>query len=158
MPVEPTLTDKLFRVAVWLKGLDAVSQLVGGLVLIFLPSRSLTWLAHAIVTRDLLGPPTGPLAGHLEEAVHHLFDGGHTFVIGYLLVHGLIKLALVVALLKQKVRLYPAAITVLGLFVLFELIRGVQTHSVLLPVLTALDIVIIVLVVKEYREMRRKPD
>lgn len=153
---ELTLTDKLFRVAVWLKGLDAVSQLVGGVLLIFLPPRALTRIAHGVVTRDLLGPPTGPLAGYFEEAVHHLVDGGRAFVIGYLLVHGLIKLGLVVALLRKKVRWYPVAITALGLFVLFELVRGAQTHSLLLPVLTVLDIVIIVLVIKEYREIRRE--
>lgn len=152
---ELTLTDKLFRVAVWLKGLDAVSQLAGGALLIFIPPRALTWIAHGVVTRDLLGPPTGPLAGHFEEAVQHLVGGGRAFVIAYLLVHGLIKLVLVIALLRKAVRWYPAAITALGLFVLFELVRGAQTHSLLLPVLTALDIAIIVVVIKEYREIRR---
>lgn len=87
--------------------------------------------------------------------MQHLIGGGRAFVIAYLLVHGLIKLVLVVALLRKAVRWYPAAITALGLFVLFELVRGAQTHSLLLPVLTALDIAIIVVVIKEYREIRR---
>ncbi|MDI2030717.1 DUF2127 domain-containing protein [Saccharopolyspora sp. TS4A08] len=151
----PTLTDKLFRVAVWLKGLDAVTQLLGGVLLIFFSPRELTRIAHGVVTRDLLGPPTGALAGHFEEAVQHFAGGTRAFVIGYLLVHGLIKLVLVIALLREAVRWYPVAITALGLFVLFELVRGVQTHSLVLPALTALDIVIIVLVIKEYREIRR---
>lgn len=154
---ELTLTDKLFRVAVWLKGIDAVGQLAGGVLLIFLPPQALTRIAHGVVTRDLLGPPTGPLAGHFEEAVRHFAGGTRAFVIGYLLVHGLIKLGLVIALLRKKIRWYPAAITALGLFVLLELIRGVQTHSLILVLLTALDVVIIVLVIKEYREIRREP-
>ncbi|MEV4733525.1 DUF2127 domain-containing protein [Saccharopolyspora sp. NPDC049426] len=157
MGAEVTMTDRLFRAAVWLKGLDAVGQLAGGVLLIFFPPRALTRIAHGVVTRDLLGPPAGPLAGHFEEAVRHFTGGARAFVIGYLLVHGLIKLVLVIALLRKAVRWYPAAITALGLFVLFELVRGVQTHSWVLPVLTVLDIVIIVLVIKEYRELRRNP-
>ncbi|SFS56909.1 DUF2127 domain-containing protein [Saccharopolyspora flava] len=155
MAGELTLTDKLFRVAVWIKGLDAVGQLLGGVLLIFFTPRALTRIAHGIVTRDLLGPPTGPLAGHFEEAVQHFAGGARAFVIGYLLVHGLIKLGLVIALLRKEIRWYPVAIAALGLFVLFELIRGVQTHSLILPALTVLDIAIIVMVVKEYRELRR---
>ncbi|RRO17372.1 DUF2127 domain-containing protein [Saccharopolyspora rhizosphaerae] len=154
---EVTLTDRLFRVAMWLKGLDAVSQLLGGVLLIFLPPRALTRIAHGIVTRDLLGPPAGPLAGHFEEAVQHFVGGARAFVICYLLIHGVIKLGLVIALLRREVRWYPVAITALGLFVVFELLRGVQTGSLVLPLLTIMDIVIIVLVVKEYREIRREP-
>lgn len=150
-----TMTDRLFRIAVWLKGLDAVSQLLSGVLLIFIPPHTLTRLAHRAVTRDLLGPPAGPLAGHFEDAVRHFVDGGRWFVIGYLLLHGLIKLFLVIALLRKMLRLYPAAITALGLFVLAELFRAVQTHSILLPILTILDIVIIVLVIREYREIRQ---
>ncbi|MEB3369358.1 DUF2127 domain-containing protein [Saccharopolyspora mangrovi] len=158
MGAEVTLTDRLFRVAVWIKGLDAVGQLAGGVLLIFFPPAALTRIAHGVVTRDLLGPPTGALAGHFEEALHHLADGSaRTFVIGYLLVHGLIKLGLVVALLRKEIRWYPVAIAALGLFVLFELVRGVQTHSLVLPLLTVLDIAIIVMVIKEYRELRREP-
>lgn len=41
----------------------------------------------------------------------------------------------------------------LGLFVLYEIYRVTQTGSVLLPFLAALDVAIIVLVIREYRAL-----
>lgn len=156
MGAEVTLTDKLFRVAVLLKGLDGATQLVAGVLLIFLSPTTVNRLAHAVVTRDLLGPPTGPLAGHFEVAVQHFVTGGRTFVIAYLIAHGLIKLVLVIALLRKIMPMYPVAMTALGLFVLFELLRAVQTRSLVLPLFALLDVVIIILVLKEYLELRRQ--
>ncbi|MBB5153910.1 DUF2127 domain-containing protein [Saccharopolyspora phatthalungensis] len=156
MGTEPTLTDKLFRIAVVLKGLDGAVQLIGGVLLIFVPPTIVTRFAHAVVTRDLLGPPTGALAGHFEVAAQHFVAGGQTFLIIFLIAHGVIKVGLVVALLCKIMPMYPVAMTALGLFIIFELLRAVQTRSLVLPFFAALDVVIFVLVLKEYRELRRQ--
>jgi len=156
MGAPSTLTDKLFRIAVWLKGLDGATQLIAGIVLIFLSPAAVSRFAHAIVTRDLLGSPTGVLAGHFEVAVQHFVGSARTFVIIYLVLHGVIKLGLVIALLRKIVPMYPVAMAALGIFVVFELLRAIQTHSALLSLFALLDVVIIVLVLKEYRELRRQ--
>ncbi|GAA0609089.1 DUF2127 domain-containing protein [Kutzneria viridogrisea] len=152
-----TTTDKLFKVAVTLKGLDGLSQLVLGIVLIFIPPTVITGLANAVVTRDLLGDPGGTLSEHLETAAHNFADGSSRgFAIGYLLLHAVIKLGLVAALLRKVVPLYPIAALVLGAFVVYELYRAVHTGSIALPFFAALDIVIIVLVLREYRQLRQE--
>ncbi|PKW13904.1 DUF2127 domain-containing protein [Saccharopolyspora spinosa] len=156
MAAETTMTDKLFRVAVLLKGLDGAVQLIGGVLLIFLSPDTVTRFAHAVVTRDLLGPPAGSLAGHFEEAAQHFASGGSTFVIAYLIAHGVIKIGLVIGLLLKIMPLYPVALTALGLFVIFEVLRAVQTRSIALPFFAALDVVIIILVLREYLELRRR--
>jgi uncharacterized membrane protein len=80
------------------------------------------------------------------------FAGGdRTFVLLYLGLHGVVKLALVWALLRKWRPAYPVAAAVLAVFVGYELIRAVNTRSVVLPFLAALDIVIIVLILREYR-------
>ena len=61
------------------------------------------------------------------------------------------KLALVTALLRRWLPAYPAAVLVLGAFVLYELYRATRTGSVLLPFLALLDLAIIVLIAREYR-------
>ena len=43
-----------------------------------------------------------------------------------------------------------------GVFVLYELYRATRTGSVLLPFLALLDLAIIVLIVREYRLLRRE--
>ncbi|MEV0697364.1 DUF2127 domain-containing protein [Saccharopolyspora sp. NPDC050389] len=156
MGTRTTLTDKLFRVAVLLKGLDGAVQLIAGVLLIFLSPNTITRLAHAVVTRDLLGPPAGPLAGHFEEALQHFAGGNRTFVITYLIAHGVIKIGLVIGLMLKIMPLYPVAMAALGLFVVFEVLRAVQTKSVVLPLFAALDVAIIVLVLREYLELRRR--
>jgi uncharacterized membrane protein len=152
-----TWTDRLFRIAVVLKGLDGGFQLVAGIALLFIPARAIISLVQLIVTRDLVGNPAGMLATHLQSAVQN-FTGGstHTFVIVYLLVHAVIKLGLVVALLRNVAPAYPVAAVALGVFVVFEVLRAIRTHSVALPIFAALDVLIIVLVVREYVVLRRE--
>ena len=152
-----TTTDKLFKVAVALKGLDGLGQLVLGIVLIFIPPTLITGLANDVVTRDLLGDPNGTLSTHLQTAAHDFADGtSRTFAIGYLLLHAVIKLGLVAALLRKVLPLYPVAAVVLGAFVVYEIVRAVHTHSIALPIFAAIDVVIIVLVVREYFQLRRE--
>lgn len=156
-PKTITWTDRLFRIAVVLKGLDGASQLLAGIALLFIPAKAITDLVQLIVTRDLVGNPAGMLATHLQTAVQD-FTGGstHTFVIVYLLVHAVIKLGLVVALLRKVTPAYPIAAGALGVFVVFEVLRAVHTHSIALPIFAALDVLIIVLVVREYLHLRRE--
>ncbi|MGH3786695.1 MAG: DUF2127 domain-containing protein [Pseudonocardiaceae bacterium] len=74
----------------------------------------------------------------------------------YLGLHGVVKLALVAVLLRRWLPAYPIAVVVLGAFVVYELYRATRTGSMLLPLLAALDIAIIVVIVREYRLLRRE--
>ncbi|GAA3439536.1 DUF2127 domain-containing protein [Kutzneria kofuensis] len=152
-----TTTDKLFKVAIGIKGLDGLGQLVLGIVLIFIPPTLITGLANEVVTRDLLGDPGGTLSTHLQTAAHDFADGSsRAFAIGYLLLHAVIKLGLVAALLRKVLPLYPVAAVVLAAFVVYEIVRAVHTHSIALPIFAAIDVVIIILVIREYVQLRRE--
>ncbi|MFR9731143.1 DUF2127 domain-containing protein [Saccharopolyspora sp. MS10] len=152
-----TWTDRLFRAAIALKGLDGAGQLLAGIVLAWLPPAAVTRLAHAVVTRDLLGSPSGALAARFDLASQHFAHGAtRTFAIAYLLVHGVIKLALVVALWREVVPLYPVAIVALLALVVVELLRAAESSSVLLVLFAALDVTIIVLVCREYVALRAR--
>jgi uncharacterized membrane protein len=154
---QATNTERLFRIAIALKGLDGAVQLVGALILVIIPSTVVTGFAHAVITRDLLGDPSGTLARHLQTATENFVNGGtKTFAVAYLFAHGVIKLALVWALARKWVRAYPVAMVVLAAFVVYEVYRAVNTHSIALPFFAALDAVIIVLVYREYRQLRRE--
>ncbi|GDY32905.1 DUF2127 domain-containing protein [Gandjariella thermophila] len=154
---QATTTERLFRIAVAIKGIDGGVQLVAAIVLLFIPPALVLSLAHAVITRDLLGDPSGTLAAHLLQAAGH-FAGGSTrwFAIFYLLLHGIIKLGLVTALWRKIMPAYPVAVLVLAAFVVYEVIRAVHTHSIALPFFAALDVAIIVLVIREYLQLRRE--
>lgn len=154
---QATTTERLFRIAVAIKGIDGGVQLVAAIALLFIPPTLVLRAAHAVITRDLVGDPNGALAAHLQEAAGHFAGGGtRWFAILYLLLHGLVKLGLVVALWRKIMPAYPVAVLVLAAFVVYEVIRAVHTHSIALPFFAALDVVIIVLVVREYLQLRRE--
>ena len=153
-------TDRLFRIAVILKGIDGGVQLLGGLLLIVVPPAAITGLANAVITRDLVGDPNGSLAHHLQTAAGNFVGGGEggtrLFAIIYLLAHGVIKLGLMWALLRKVLVAFPIGVVVLAGFVVYEIWRAVHTHSIALPIFAALDVVIIVLVIREYLKLRRE--
>ena len=157
-PVSPAArrTEQLFKLALVVKGIDGAAELVGALVLLLISGETVNRLIGEILGRDLLGPPDGSLARHFVAGTAEFASGNRTFAIVYLALHGVLKLVLVAALLRKWVPAYPAAVVVLGLFVIYEVYRAFHTGSVLLPFLAALDIAIIVLVIREYRVLRRE--
>src|SRR3712207_6850015 len=63
-----------------------------------------------------------------------------TFAVLYLTLHGLVKLGLVVALLRELRPAYPVAIGVLTVFIGYEAYRAVRTGSSALWAAAALEI------------------
>jgi uncharacterized membrane protein len=147
-------TERWFRAALLLKGLDGAAELLGAVVLLLVPTATVHRLVAEIVSRDLLGPPDGFLTRHLVAGTAEFAAGSRAFVLVYLGLHGVVKLALVWALLRRWRPAYPAAAVVLGVFVGYELLRAVRTGSLVLPFLAALDVLVIVLVLREYRLLR----
>jgi uncharacterized membrane protein len=148
-------SERLFRIAMAFKGIDGLLELVGGITLLLVPQAEVQKAITAVVARDLLGPPDGSLARHFVAGTAEFASGDRTFAVAYLLLHGVLKIGLVVALLRHWLPAYPVAIVVLSAFVVYEVYRATRTGSVLLPVLAVVDVAVITLVVREYRALRR---
>ena len=152
-----TLLDKVFDVGVVIKGVDGAIELIAGLLLWLSPG-----VVHAVL-QDLGGEASESdssvpfLATSLAHLDANLAAGGSVFLIVFLISHGVIKLALVYCLLRRYVRVYPWAIGVLVVFLAYQVYVLVTAPTISAAVFTALDVVIIVLVWREYRELRRTP-
>ena len=70
----------------------------------------------------------------------------------YLLAHGVVKVILVAALLKNQLWAYPWMIAFLGVFIGYQLYRLSFQPSVGLTALTIFDVVIAWLTYREYRK------
>ncbi|RBY79839.1 DUF2127 domain-containing protein [Geodermatophilus sp. TF02-6] len=149
-----TTTDRLLRAALFLKGLDGSVELLAGVALAVAGPRAVGGLTRRVVEHHLLGSPRGALAERFAASGAALTGGDRTLVVLYLVLHGLVKLGLVVALLRQLRAAYPVAVAVLAMLVAFEVDGAVRRGSALLWVAAALDLAIIVLVVREYRRLR----
>jgi uncharacterized membrane protein len=147
-------TGRLFRLALGIKAVDGAGELIAALALLLVPGAVVHAVVNAIISRDLLGPPDGSLARHFVAGTGGFESGNRAFAVIYLGLHGMVKLALVVALQRSWRPAYPTALVVLGAFVIYELYRATQTGSLLLPFLAGLDVAVIVLIFREYRLLR----
>ncbi|MEN0085553.1 MAG: DUF2127 domain-containing protein [Leifsonia sp.] len=146
--------DLVFLIGVLFKGLDGLLELVGGAVLLFVTPGQVQRAAERVTARELAEDPHDLVANLVVHGAAHLHGRSVWFVAAYLLLHGLVKLAIVVALLVGTRRIYPWAMAALGAFLVFQLYELIVRPSVAVAVLTVLDAVIIWLTWREWRRGR----
>ncbi|MEY4747711.1 MAG: hypothetical protein RLZZ416_760 [Candidatus Parcubacteria bacterium] len=145
---------QIFEISILLKGANALVELILGLVL--LVSTQLNDLLLALVQNELVEDPGDFLARHAEQFARYLTPEFQLYSALYLLSHGIVKMVLVWGLLRDKLWAYPASIAVLALFILYQVIKIVQNHSIPLIVLTLFDLLVMWLIWHEYRLLQRK--
>lgn len=154
-PDKKKLLDVSFDVALLLKGLFAAGEILCGVAAFFLSPKRVIALV-ATVSRDT--PATG-LIDRLVDALYvwsRSFSAGtQHFVIIYLLFHGIVKLAVIILLWKKQLWAYPVSVIVFTGFIVYQLVQFASTHSILLLLLTALDVIVIILTILEYRTMMK---
>jgi uncharacterized membrane protein len=151
-PMRDAALHEGFRVGIILKGLHALLETVGGIVLLNLSPQTLNRVVMKILTQDFSQDPNDFIVTHLHRAFERLADGGNHFASWYLLSHGGVKLCLVVALLLNKLWAYPWMIVMLSAFISYQMYRYTLTHSGFMILLTVFDLLVIILTWIEYRQ------
>lgn len=145
-----------FEVSLWCKGVFALLEIVAGVAAYFLPPQLLLTLVLWVTKEEFVEDPQDLVANFILRSVQHLAAGTETFAAIYLLGHGVIKLWLIAGLLREKLWFYPAAMSIFGLFIAYQLYRYTLMHSMWLLLVTALDVVVIALTWHEYRYIRNE--
>lgn len=153
---KPTIVDRLFVLAAIGKGFDGVLETIGGTLLIIIPVAHLHGLARTAIY-ELSESNHTVLAKYLSTLDSRLTVQLALFAALFLLIHGVIKIALVIALLSRRYRLYPAAIVVLVLFSMYQAYEYGRNPSLGLAVLTLFDLAIVALTTIEWERHRIKP-
>jgi uncharacterized membrane protein len=146
---------QIFQVSVLLKGVHALLECLGGAALALVSTSSIVNFVNAITQDELVKDTNDFVATRLLAFAQEFSVQTQHFYASYLLSHGLVKVALVVGLLKEKLWAYPASLVVLALFVLYQLYRFSYTHGFGLIVLTVFDVFVMGLIWHEYNLMRR---
>jgi uncharacterized membrane protein len=146
------LLDQTFEVGIILKGLDGLLEVIGGLLLLVVSPATIDRLVTSLTQHELSEDPHDFLATHLLRTAHGLTGSAVLFGAVYLLAHGLVKVILVAALLKNQLWAYPWTIAFLGVFIGYQLYRLSFQPSVGLTALTIFDTVIAWLTYREYRK------
>jgi len=146
---------RIFEISVLLKGAHALIECAGGVALAVVSADYLRGLVNSATQDELVEGPKDFLASHLLAFAQHLTVSTQNFYAFYLLSHGVVKLALVIGLLRNKLWAYPASLVALGLFIVYQLYRYSYTHGLGLIVLTVFDVFVMWLIWHEYRLVRQ---
>src|SRR4029453_12168667 len=117
------LLDQTFEVGIILKGLDGVLEVIGGLLLLVVSPATIDRVVTGLTQHELSEDPHDFLATHLLRTAHGLTGSAVLFGAVYLLAHGVVKVVLVAALLKNQLWAYPWMIGFLGVFIIYQLYR-----------------------------------
>lgn len=146
-----TWLDRTFKVSLVLKGLDGVLELVGGLLFLMVPPARIGALVGALTQHEFSEDPDDLVATALVGLAGKLTISASIFAAIYLLLHGLVKIVLVWAVLRDKLWAYPWMIGFLLVFILYQGYELVVAYSWALALLTAFDVFIVWLTWHEYK-------
>ena len=147
--------ERIYKVTVAVKGFDGLVELIAGILLLIAPS-----FLHAIL-QALSGEALshhGRFMRYIAENIAHidkeLAAGGLIIVVLFLISHGVVKLALVYALLKELLWAYPYALAVLFMFFVYQLYVFVVHPTLGMGLFTLLDAIIIWIVWGEWQKLK----
>lgn len=149
-----TLLDKTYEIGILIKGIDGFVELVAGLFLLIVRPATIGHWTHLITQAELNENAHNVIATHVLHYGESLARGRNVFAIAFLLTHGIIKLVLVISLLRGKMWAYPFALVTLGLFVVYQAYELVVKTTFGMSFLTALDLLIIWLVWREWQQVK----
>jgi uncharacterized membrane protein len=150
------LLDTTFEVSIILKGLDGLLELVGGVLLLAVSPATINQLITRLTQHELDKDPHDVIATRLLHFGNGLTGSAVRFAAAYLLAHGIVKVVLVVALLRDKLWAYPWMIFTLIVFIGYQLYRIALVPSGWLVALTVFDAFVVWLTWREWQKQRRR--
>jgi uncharacterized membrane protein len=145
----------LFVLSVGLKGFYALVEMASGIALFALAHASIISFLGRFTTDERLQDPNDWVATTVLKFAESFSLETQHFYAFYLFTHGLLKLAVVVGLLREKLWAYPACFVVFTAFIAYQLYRYSFTHDLGLIALSILDAFVILLAWHEYRLLRK---
>lgn len=149
--IEEKNIRRVFEISLIFKGIFALLEILGGIAIYFISEQWLLNYVYDFAQTEIIANPKSFIANHLMHWVENFSVSSKHFAAFYLWSHGIIKLWLVIGLFRDRLWYYPTAIIIFGLFILYQLYRITFTHSIMLILITILDVAIIVLTWHEYR-------
>lgn len=151
--LEEKTLHELFDIGIGLKGLHAITEIIGGVFATLVSSEYLLKTVAHFTQGELAEDPNDFFTQYLLVLAHDISIDTKQFIAFYLLSHGVVNLVLVVGLFRKKMWAYHASFVVLGLFILYQLYRYFSNPSLWLVLLSLFDFVILWLVWKEYERL-----
>jgi len=148
------LIDIGFHIGLLLKGLFAAGEIIGGIAMNFLTPENMNRLIVWVLGDELIENPQDWLTEKIVLFGQTYSGSAQHFAMFYLVSHGVIKLAVIILLWEKKLWAYPVSVVVFVGFIVYQLHSFAQSYSVMMLLVTLLDIVMIALTILEYKRMK----
>ena len=144
--------DWTFEVALIFKGLDGLLEVAGGFLLLVMSKETLNGWLVGLTQHELSEDPHDLVFSHLLSAGQHVLTSSLTFAALYLLIHGLTKVVLVAAVMRDGLWAYPWMIGFLLAFIGYQLYLMAVGPSWGVALLTVFDCFMVWLTWREYQK------
>jgi uncharacterized membrane protein len=143
-----------FEVAILFKGLFGILEIVGGVLIAFVNPVRLNAIVRLVTQNELIRDPKDMIANYLVKAASSFSINTKHFGMLYMISHGMIKVVLVTLLWRKKLWAYPLTNIFLFIFIVYQIYRFSNTHSIWLILLTIFDTLMIFLTLSEEQRIR----
>lgn len=148
------LLDRTFFVSLVLKVADGLLETIGGALLLLVAPDQIRAAVRAATRGELAEDPGDLIANLLVRYTAELNVATTQFGALYLLAHGLVKVVLAGAVLRDKLWAYPWLIAFLVAFTGWQVYLLAMNVTLGLLLLTGFDVFIIILTAREYARHR----
>ena len=146
---------RAYFVAIFLKGFNGLLEFMAGLIFAIAGSARLYAWVIRLTAPELYRDPDDIASLMFRRWFFDLMHVSRNFVIIYLLLHGAIKMAIAINLLRGKNWAFPVAAVVLTGFIAYMSFEMFRHWSWLLFALTLFDFFTLALVLEEWRNSRK---
>jgi uncharacterized membrane protein len=148
------VTDLLFRIGMYWRIVYGAISFSFGIFLLRLVGTPLSQVLYRALGSELAEDPRDFLVSIGLGAVTHLSFSVTYFIAIYFIFWGFIDVALSIALLRHKLWAFVPSMYLIALFVVYEMYRYTHTHSSILLFIIFIDIILILLIRNEYKNLK----
>lgn len=147
---------ELFRIGIIIKAVDGFLETCVGIVFYFTGYATINHILFFLFRDEIVESPRDAFWQFFINQWHSISLSSNFFWGLLFIAHGIIKLTLSMALLKNYLWAYPAAAIVFTMFVGYEIYSLTNHPSLFLWCITIFDALVIGLIVHEYRYIRKR--
>lgn len=152
--ISKVLEHKVIQTLIYVKGIIGVLEALAGIFLLIIGPNTLSRFIELLFENNL-EDRNNFMSKFLLDIANNLSMRMHIFIALYMIVHGIVFVAVVFALIYKKIWAFPIAGTMLGLFVIYQIRELLRAFSLTMMILTLVDILLVILVVFEYVRLRK---
>jgi uncharacterized membrane protein len=146
----------IFLASILLKGLNGILEIAGGILTLAIAPAVVKKVVGFLMQNEILEDPKDLLTNYFLHIFSNYNIAIQTFWVLYLLIHGVVKIFLVIALWKKKLWAYPLAMAIFLAFIAYQVYRYSLFPSIFLVILSLFDVFVIAMTYFEYRALKKK--